>query len=100
MPSSDEARRGISAGDKLTAGAIHAEFQLSGGHDGRRPTFSEYEGDADPRKGYALGLRQFEDIEDISMVAAPGSTWRYADVRDDANQVAHREFKRPLKPDD
>ncbi|MCZ8111925.1 MAG: phage tail sheath family protein [Betaproteobacteria bacterium] len=87
VPSSDDVRRGISAGDKLAAGAIHAEFQLSGGHDGRRPTFSEYEGDADPRKGYALGLRQFEDIEDISMVAAPGSTWRYADVRSDANQV-------------
>lgn len=87
VPGTDDERRGITAGDKLGAGAIHAEFQMSGGNDGRRPTFDDYEGDADARKGYALGLKQFEDIEDISMVAAPGSTWKYAENRTDAHQV-------------
>ena len=48
---------------------------LTGGNDGRRPTASEYEGDADPTTDAKTGLKQFEDLEDISIVAAPGSTF-------------------------
>ncbi|HQF54077.1 MAG TPA: phage tail sheath subtilisin-like domain-containing protein [Fibrobacteria bacterium] len=51
---------------------------LTGGHDGARPTSTEYEGKSDPTKLYSTGLKQFEEIEDISIVAAPGITWGYA----------------------
>jgi hypothetical protein len=44
---------------------------LSGGGDGQRPTPAEYEGlDLDPQN--KTGLKCFEDITDISIVAAPG----------------------------
>ncbi len=97
-PSSEEAKRQITAADKLGMG-ISVDFQLKGGNDGMRPGAKEVEGAADPRKGYSLGLKQFEDIEDIAMVAAPGSTWDYATVRDDANAtiaqlIAHAERMR------
>jgi hypothetical protein len=49
---------------------------LSGGNDGARPTASDYEGGigANDEK---TGLVAFEDLEDISIVAAPGSTFEY-----------------------
>ncbi len=54
------------------------EVVLSGGNDGELPGTTEYEGEegsgSDARKS---GLRAFEDLEDISIVAAPGSTFRY-----------------------
>ena len=52
---------------------------LSGGNDGTRPGADAYEGRVDPQTGNRTGLTQFEDIEDISIVAAPGSTFDYAD---------------------
>ncbi|MBI3328080.1 MAG: phage tail sheath subtilisin-like domain-containing protein [Nitrospinae bacterium] len=51
------------------------DIELVGGDDGQRPGAAEYEGtdrDTDPFK---TGLKAFEDIEDISIVAAPGSTY-------------------------
>ncbi|MFD9100217.1 phage tail sheath family protein [Streptomyces virginiae] len=50
------------------------EVSLDGGYDGRRPTAAEYEGGIDARDN-KTGLVAFEDIEDISIVAAPGSTY-------------------------
>jgi phage tail sheath protein FI len=85
-PSSEEIKRQISPGDKLVQG-ISVDLQLEGGNDGLRPGMAEHEGKADPREGFSLGLKQFEDIEDISMVAAPGSTWDYANFREEANGV-------------
>ena len=99
QPNAEESRRGLTPADKLTRG-VHAEFQLEGGNDGMRPDAAEFEGEADLAKGYALGLRQFEDIDDISIVAAPGSTWHYAEgYRDNANAIiglliAHAELMR------
>ena len=51
---------------------------ISGGNDGNRPQADEYAGltTADDRK---TGLVAFEDLEDISIVAAPGSTYLYED---------------------
>lgn len=49
---------------------------MTGGDDGARPGTQEYAGDAvdiDDKSG----LKAFEDIEDISIVATPGTTWRY-----------------------
>jgi phage tail sheath protein FI len=56
---------------------------LAGGSDGSRPTSAEYEGEilGDDTK---TGLVAFEDIDDISIVAAPGCTHNYANREDDA----------------
>ena len=85
---------------KLAKGVLQ-EFQLTGGNDGLRPEAAEYEGAADPAKTFKTGLKQFEDVEDISIVAAPGSTARYSSKndRDNANAIfglliAHAESMR------
>jgi phage tail sheath protein FI len=54
------------------------DVPLAGGGDGVRPTAAEYGGDTGgpDDKG---GLKAFEDIDDISIVAAPGSTYGYED---------------------
>ncbi|MEH6413447.1 phage tail sheath subtilisin-like domain-containing protein [Pseudomonas sp. CGJS7] len=49
---------------------------LDDGNDGQRPFASDYEGAVDGAD-CKTGLRQFEDLEDISIVAAPGSTYGY-----------------------
>jgi len=49
------------------------EVTLEEGNDGRRPTATEYEGEEEPK----TGLKIFEDLDDISIVAAPGSTFGY-----------------------
>lgn len=56
---------------------VTAKIKLAGGNDGRRPGPTEYEGKDDPEKLYKTGLKHFEDIEDISIVAAPGSTAQF-----------------------
>jgi phage tail sheath protein FI len=53
------------------------DLLLTGGNDGQRPEAAEYEGTADDTDPFKTGLKQFEDIEDISIVAAPGSTFGY-----------------------
>jgi phage tail sheath protein FI len=50
---------------------------LRGGGDGLRPFASHYAGEVDGTTDRKTGLKQFEDIEDISIVAAPGSTAIY-----------------------
>ncbi len=63
---------------------LFVEVSLTGGNDGARPTASEYEGTEEPK----TGLRIFEDLEDISIVAAPGSTFGYEGAyRADANTI-------------
>ncbi|MET0752931.1 MAG: phage tail sheath subtilisin-like domain-containing protein, partial [Pyrinomonadaceae bacterium] len=52
---------------------------LDGGNDGMRPSASEYEGTAKDTDPFKTGLKAFEDIEDISIVAAPGATYGYGD---------------------
>jgi phage tail sheath protein FI len=62
-----------SAAERLTV-----RVMLQGGSDGRRPRADEYEGDAAFDSAVKTGLKQFEDIDDISIVAAPGSSSGYA----------------------
>ena len=52
-------------------------ISLTGGHDGLRPTASEYEGEASPETTKKTGLKALEGIDDISIIAAPGSTYLY-----------------------
>ena len=54
---------------------LQAVAWLAGGNDGLLPGRSEYEGRADPTQDYSTGLKQFEALEDIAIVAGPGSTW-------------------------
>jgi len=55
------------------------EFLLEGGSDGDQPDADHYTGAEDPADNTKTGLVSFEDIEDISIVAAPGSTYGYND---------------------
>lgn len=58
--------------------ARSVEVTLTGGNDGLRPEADEYDGKADEDKSIKTGLKAFEDIEDISILAAPGATFGYA----------------------
>jgi len=51
------------------------EVLLDGGDDGVRPTAEAYHGEEDPATNAKTGLTAFEDLDDISIVAAPGSTY-------------------------
>jgi phage tail sheath protein FI len=73
-----------------TQAARSIDLYLQGGNDGVRPTFDEYEGKADPDTTVKTGLKIFEGLDDISIVAAPGSTFGFANgYHDDANTIAH-----------
>jgi len=64
------------------------DLELDGGDNGRRPGAAEYEGTAHDTDPFKTGLKAFEDIEDISIVAAPGSTYLLEDgYRDDAMTI-------------
>jgi phage tail sheath protein FI len=64
------------------------DLVLAGGSDGARPTFDEYDGKDDPKTTVKNGLKRFEDIDDISIVAAPGSTFGFSDgYHDDAASI-------------
>ena len=51
---------------------------LDGGNDGMRPTAEEYGGGVNPATDRKSGLKALEDVEDIAIVAAPGSTFGYS----------------------
>ncbi len=63
-----------------TSEARSLVFDLTDGNDGVRPGASAYLGGAHPITDAKRGLAHFEDLEDISIVAAPGSTYRYEDA--------------------
>ena len=79
------------------------DIVLTGGNDGERPPGpgdNGYEGAADPGTTTKTGLKAFEDIDEISIVAAPGSTFGYQNgYQNDATTiinllVAHAELMR------
>jgi len=64
------------------------DVDLTGGDDGMRPLAGEYEGEADLGATTKTGLKIFEDVEDISIVAAPGSTFGFENgYRSDASTI-------------
>ncbi len=74
---------------KSTEVSRSIDIILSGGNDGQRPGATEYEGTADEESNIKTGLKAFEDIEDISIIAAPGSSYGYEDdYHDDASTIA------------
>jgi phage tail sheath protein FI len=55
------------------------DFMLEGGDDGTLPEVGDYDGvGGDPDSKVKSGLKALEDIDEISIVAAPGSTANYA----------------------
>lgn len=53
---------------------LDVRYMLSDGSDGDRPNLAAYEGAEDPSTNRRWGLKALEAIEDISIIAAPGST--------------------------
>ena len=50
-------------------------LELEGGNDGQEPMASDFDGQETPDSGRSTGLKQFEAIQDIAIVAAPGSSY-------------------------
>lgn len=73
-------------GDNPSSG-VPVDVQLQDGNDGSVPTAGDYMGSQDDVSNIKTGLMAFEDLEDISIVAAPGSTFNYVDNMDEANSV-------------
>jgi phage tail sheath protein FI len=73
-----------------TDGDRSIDLLLTGGSDGQLPAGSDYEGNVDADTNAKSGLKSFEDLEDISIVAAPGATADYVnnDVTADAATAA------------
>jgi phage tail sheath protein FI len=72
---------------KATDLARSVDVELTGGNDGQRPGATEYEGQAEEDRPFKTGLNAIEDIDDISILAAPGSTCDYAHRADDADTI-------------
>jgi hypothetical protein len=72
---------------------LETAYLLAGGSDGNLPNQQSYRGQEalrDPSTGAFIessGLRAFEDVEDISMVAAPGYSARYTGLDGAANEA-------------
>jgi phage tail sheath protein FI len=64
------------------------DLTLDGGDDGDRPTSAEYEGEARPDTKIKTGLKALEDLDEISIVAAPGSTYQRSGDTSYQDQVA------------
>jgi uncharacterized protein len=71
---------------------LDAVFFLTGGSDGNMPILASFEGAEDATTNRKTGLKAFEDVEDISIVAAPGSTFTDAAAQAVANAlIGHAE---------
>jgi phage tail sheath protein FI len=65
-------------------------FVLDGGNDGVEPDSLSYEGSVDAITNLSTGLKAFENLEDISIVAAPGSSATVTNAQAIANGlIAH-----------
>ncbi|GGJ33476.1 phage tail sheath family protein [Deinococcus roseus] len=81
-----ETAQKLTLADKILRG-IESRFALTGGSDGARPTAGEYEGKEDLALNTRTGLKQFEALEDISIVAAPGITRGYFTNQQNAQAI-------------
>lgn len=103
LASLDDFGSGVPARAALSTDAARSvTLVLKGGGDGNRPTASEYEGRVDAVTNAKSGLKAFENLEDISVVAAPGSTAGYTREKTFADQsdatmrhlISHAELMR------
>lgn len=64
------------------------QVALTHGSDGQRPQAGEFEGQGDDDPRLKSGLKAFENVADISIVAAPGATFDYRNgYRQQAEQI-------------
>jgi phage tail sheath protein FI len=80
------------ANDNSTDADRTIDKPLAGGNDGQRPSAIQYEGNVDDVTNNKFGLKAFEDLEDISIVAAPGATAGYNlsdSIKTDANATVN-----------
>ena len=75
-PSTNRFTRAQLDADPANPATTTATFFLRNGSDGQAPTAEAFAG-VQLVNNRTTGLRQFENIEDISIVAAPGSTHRF-----------------------
>ncbi len=66
--------------------ALTATLVLQGGTDGALPDDADYEGEVRPNDA-KTGLVSFEDLTDISIVAAPGATATYTSNTDQVHAI-------------
>lgn len=66
---------------------------MTGGNDGVRPGASEYEGTDSGTPDQVTGLKALEDVPDVSILAAPGSTF---DAMDDGYKADSAQIQRLL----
>lgn len=71
-----------------TSGALTANILLQGGNDGSLPDDADYEGATLP-DDTKTGLVAFEDLTDISIVAAPGATATYTANTDQVHAIVN-----------
>lgn len=71
-----------------SAAALTATIVLQGGNDGDLPDEADYEGEVRP-DDTKTGLVSFEDLTDISIVAAPGSTATYTSNTDQVHAITN-----------
>jgi phage tail sheath protein FI len=64
--------------EKSSDAARSYDFELTGGADGNLPEVGDYEGvGGDPDSKVKTGLKALEDIDEVAIVAAPGSTFNF-----------------------
>lgn len=73
--------------DKLGPSDRQYTVTLEKGNDGVRPEAGEYEGQADDDANIKSGLKTFEDIADISIVAAPGYSFYSSVYQANTSQI-------------
>jgi len=84
----DAGMKAALADPKSTAVDRSIDIVLDGGNDGQRPLADDYDGFADVASTLKTGLKSLEDIDDVSIVAAPGSTFGYeGGYRDNASTI-------------
>jgi uncharacterized protein len=66
------------------------DVMLAGGNDGARPASDDFQGIENLAPGTRTGLRAFEDIDEISVVAAPGATFGFlGGYEDEASRIVN-----------
>ena len=72
--------------DSTSGAARTFRVQLAGGNDGEQPATADYEGSES--NSLKSSLLAFEDLEEISIIAAPGSSFNYAALGGQDNSSA------------
>jgi hypothetical protein len=80
-----EAVKKSAGGERPLPADLQRTFRLTGGGDGKLPIPQTYDGDDTGRE--KTGLKAFEDVDEISIVAAPGYSANYNQNPQRANQI-------------